>query len=129
MKGVLALLAVASLCACGGSSNTTSPSNNSQPKVNTPPSVGGISVTNNNFNPGSKTVPAGSNVQWAWNTCTGDPYNGQSCISHSVTFDDGSASSPVQDEGTFTKSFNTAGTYTYHCSVHGTVMSGTITVQ
>lgn len=128
MKGVFALLAVASLCACGGSSSSTSP-NTGQPKVNTPPPAGGISVTNNNFSPGTKTVAIGSTVQWAWNSCTGDPYNGQSCVSHSVSFDDGTASSPVQDEGTFTKAFNAAGTFTYHCSVHGAAMTGTITVQ
>jgi plastocyanin len=128
MKGVFAALAVASLCACGGSSSSTSP-NNGQPKVNTPPPAGGISVANNQFNPGTKIVAVGANVRWAWSTCTGDPYYGQTCVSHSVTFDDGTASSPVQDEGTFTKSFNTAGTFTYHCTVHGTAMTGTITVQ
>jgi plastocyanin len=134
MKGVLALLAVASLCACGGSggSSSTSPNQNpSQPKVNTPPpAVNGVSVSNNAFSPKTMTVAVGTAVQWAWNTCTGDPYGGQqACTSHSVTFDDGSTSSPVQDQGTFTKSFATAGTFNYHCSVHGTAMTGTITVQ
>jgi plastocyanin len=130
MKGVFALLAVASLCACGGGSGSTSPNtNNSTPKVNTAPPAGGISVTNNQFSPATKTVAVGTSVQWAWNTCTGDAYNGQTCVSHSVTFDDGSLSSPLQDEGSFTKSFATAGTFTYHCSVHGAAMTGTITVQ
>lgn len=130
MKSVFALLAVASLYGCGGGggSSSTSP-NTSQPKVNTAPPAGGISVTNNQFSPGTKTVAVGTSLQWAWNTCTGDPYTGQSCVSHSVTFDDGSASSPLQDEGTFTKSFNSAGTFNYHCSVHGAAMTGTITVQ
>ena len=128
MKGVFVLMALASLCACGGSSGSTSP-NTSQPKVNTTPPAGGISVSNNQFSPGTKTVAAGTSVQWAWNTCTGDGYNGQTCVSHSVTFDDGSLSSPLQDQGSFTKSFATAGTFTYHCSVHGAAMTGTITVQ
>jgi plastocyanin len=133
MKGVLALLAVASLCACGGSggSSSTSPNQNpTQPKVNTPPPVvNGISVNNNAFSPSTKTVPVGTSIQWAWNACTGDPYNGQACTKHSVTFDDGSASSPLQDQGTFTKTFPAAGTFTYHCSNHGAAMTGTITVQ
>jgi plastocyanin len=97
--------------------------------VNTPPPIGGISVTNNMFSPGTKTVAVGASVQWAWNTCTGDAYNGQTCVQHSVTFDDGSASSALQDQGTFNKTFNTAGTFTYHCSVHGAAMTGSITVQ
>ena len=130
MKGVFALLAVASLCACGGGSSSTSPNtNNSTPKVNTAPPAGGISVTNNQFSPSTKTVAVGTSVQWAWNTCTGDTYNGQTCVSHSVTFDDGSLSSPLQDQGSFIKAFATAGTFTYHCSVHGAAMTGTITVQ
>ncbi|HCU10994.1 MAG TPA: hypothetical protein DGB72_02590 [Gemmatimonadetes bacterium] len=128
MKGVFVMLAVASLCGCGGGGGgtTTAPMNNG---VNTPPPIGGISVTNNMFSPGTKTVAVGASVQWAWNTCTGDAYNGQTCVQHSVTFDDGSASSALQDQGTFNKTFNTAGTFTYHCSVHGAAMTGSITVQ
>lgn len=128
MKAVFVVLAVVSLCGCGGSGGgtATAPPNNG---VNTPPPAGGISVTNNMFSPGTKTVAVGASVQWAWNTCTGDAYNGQTCVSHSVTFDDGSASSALQDQGTFNKTFNTAGTFTYHCSVHGAAMTGSITVQ
>jgi len=131
MKGLFVLLAVASLSGCGGGSGSSSTSpNTNPPKVNTAPPVGGISVTNNLFGPSTKTVAVGTNIQWAWNTCTGDTYNGQTCVQHSVTFDDGSASSPLQDQGTFNKTFATAGTYAYHCSVHGTTgMTGTITVQ
>jgi plastocyanin len=128
MKGVFVMLAVVSLCGCGGGGGgtTTAPPNNG---VNTPPPADGISVTNNMFSPGTKTVAVGASVQWAWNTCTGDAYNGQTCVSHSVTFDDGSASSALQDQGTFNRTFNTAGTFTYHCSVHGAAMTGSITVQ
>ena len=47
---------------------------------------------------------------------------------HSVTFDDGTTS-PTQDQGTYTRTFGAAGTYNYHCSIHGAAMAGTITVQ
>ncbi len=80
------------------------------------------------FTPGTKTVAVGTAVKWAWNSCSGDSYNGQTCVSHSVTFDDGIASA-TQDQGTYTRTFDVAGTYNYHCSIHGTAMSGTITVQ
>jgi len=96
--------------------------------VNTPPPVDGISVTNNLFTPASKTVSVGTAVQWAWNTCTGDSYSGQTCVLHSVTFADGTASA-TQDQGTFSRTFTVAGTYNYHCAVHGTAMSGSIIVQ
>jgi plastocyanin len=127
MKGVFIVLAVASLCACGGSGgSTTGPTNQG---VNTPPVSGGISVGNNMFSPGTKTVAVGTTVRWAWSSCTGDAYSGQTCVSHSVTFDDGSLSSPPQDQGTFDRTFNAAGTFTYHCQLHGAAMTGTITVQ
>src|SRR5205085_7511510 len=95
-----------------------------------PTPSGGISVTNNAFSPGTKTVAVGATVQWSWNTCSNDPYNygGQTCVAHSVTFDDGTTS-PTQDQGTFNRMFTAAGTYNYHCSVHGAAMAGTITVQ
>jgi len=127
MKAVFVMLAVASLYGCGGGGGgtTTSPTNNG---VNTPPPADGISVTNNMFTPGTKTVAVGTAVKWAWNSCSGDSYSGQTCVSHSVTFDDGVASA-TQDQGTYTRTFNVAGTYNYHCSQHGTAMSGTITVQ
>ena len=85
-------------------------------------------MVNNAFSPAATTVTAGTTVVWAWNSCTGDPYGGnQLCASHNVTFDDGSTSSATMDQGTFSKSFPTAGTFTYHCTVHP--MTGTVTVQ
>ena len=79
MKGVFVMLAVASLCGCGGGGggSTTAPPNQG---VNTPLPVGGISVDNNLFSPGTKSVAVGATVQWAWNSCTGDAYNGQTCV-------------------------------------------------
>jgi plastocyanin len=128
MKSTFIALAVASLCACGGGggSSTTSPPPTGG--VNTPPPANGISVSNDMFSPGTKTVAVGSEVKWAWNSCSGDPYYGQTCTAHSVTFDDGTTS-PTQDQGTFTRTFTAAGVYNYHCSVHGAAMTGTITVQ
>lgn len=127
-RNVCIALALISVAACGGgySSGPTS-----QPPGNTPAPTGGISVANNSFSPDAKTVPVGTLVQWAWNSCTGDPYGGnQTCVSHSVTFDDGSTSSPLKDQGTFSRSFAAPGTYNYHCSVHvAQGMVGTITVQ
>ena len=126
MKVVFVVLAVASLSGCGGGGyGATAPTNQG---VNTPPPAGGISVINNSFSPATKSVAVGATVQWAWNSCTGDSYSGLTCTSHSVTFDDGTGS-PTQDQGTYSKTFNAAGTYNYHCLVHGAAMSGSITVQ
>jgi plastocyanin len=82
---------------------------------------------NDVFTPQSKTVVAGTTVQWAWNTCVGDGYSVQTCYQHSVTWGDGTGS-PTQTEGTYSKLFDAAGTYNYHCLVHP-AMTGTIIVQ
>ena len=129
MKSVLVALAVVGLAACGGGgggggSQVTSP----PPSGNTPPPSNGITVSNNTYSPVNKSVAVGTTVQWAWNTCTGDVYAGTTCTSHSVTFDDG-VTSPTQDQGTYSRTFNAAGTYNYHCVVHGAAMAGSITVQ
>jgi len=127
MKRILVALTVAAVYACGGGGSATAPTKQSG---NTPPPAGGVSVTNDAFSPATKTISTGTTVKWAWNTCSGDPYYGgtTTCVSHSVTFDDG-ATSPTQDQGTFERTFNTAGTFNYHCLIHGSAMTGTITVQ
>jgi plastocyanin len=114
-------VALISAAACGGSSPTGNLNGN------TPPPPNGISVTNDVYNPTSKTVAVGATVQWSWNTCVTDGYSTQTCYNHSVTFDDGQ-SSTTQDQGSYSRSFATAGTYNYHCLVHPT-MTGSIIVQ
>jgi plastocyanin len=70
------------------------------------------------FSPSKDTVTKGTKVTWTWTGST----------AHSVTFDDG-PSSPTQVGGTFSRTFDATGTFPYHCVVHGTAMSGTVTVQ
>src|SRR4051812_13944623 len=128
-RKILFSLTVISITACGGgggADNSTAP-----PIGNTPVPTGGISVRNDLFSPAAKTVTVGSAVQWSWNSCEGGgAYGGSTCTAHSVTFDDGSASSALQDQGTFSRTFSTAGTYSYHCQIHGAQgMTGTVVVQ
>jgi plastocyanin len=119
--------ALISAAACGGGSASGPPA---QQSGNTPPPSGAISVMNNEFNPPAKSVSAGSTVQWAWNSCSGgDIYGtGETCVAHDVVFDDG-ATSGQKSRGTYSRTFATAGTYPYHCAVHGAaVMAGSISV-
>jgi plastocyanin len=122
-------LALISAVGCGGGSYSSAPT--TQTPGNTPPPSGAISVTNNAFSPAAKTVPVNTSVQWAWNSCTGDPYGGtQTCVQHNVVFDDGGGTSGLKDQGTYSRTFAVVGTYTYHCSVHQAQgMTGSITVQ
>ncbi len=71
------------------------------------------------FTPSGTTITAGAEVQW-------DNHDG---ASHTVTADGGAFQSDVLAPGaTYTRSFPTPGTYTYHCAIH-TSMRGTITVD
>ena len=124
LRQVCTTAAIACLFGCGGGGSTSPVTQN----VNTPPPPGGVAVTNNVFTPASQTVSVGVGVQWAWDSCTGDGYNGQTCVSHNIVFDDG-VTSGLQDHGTYSRTFTVAGTYPYHCAIHGPAMSGTITVN
>ena len=129
-RSVCIALALISAAACGGGDETTGPNGNTDgPDGNTPIPAGGISVTNNAFSPAAKTITVGTTVTWAWNTCSGGGvYGRDTCVAHSVNFDDGT-NSATQEQGTYSRTFNAAGSYPYHCAVHGAAMSGTVTVQ
>jgi plastocyanin len=75
------------------------------------------------FSPAAITIDAGQPVCWTWNTN----------VSHNLKADDNSFSSgQPTDRGTFQRTFDTPGTYGYHCQVHGSPtggMHGTITVR
>jgi plastocyanin len=75
----------------------------------------------NVFAPATVTIAAGQSVTWNWISGT-----------HSIESDDTPAAfdaSPLLSAGQYTVPFPTAGTYGYHCGVHGTMMTGTIVVQ
>ena len=132
-----ALLIIAGACGGGGGGGPASPPPNGGTGGNTGGTGGStsadITVQNNQFSPSATTVAPGTNVTWTWNSCTGDGYGGQLCTDHSIVFDDGvRPGSGAQSSGSFSSQFATAGTYGYHCSIHGTAtsgMHGTITVQ
>ncbi|MGH7514052.1 MAG: cupredoxin domain-containing protein [Gemmatimonadales bacterium] len=112
-KSVLRALAIVAIAACGGGGSN----------VPTGPTGGGttgVTVGNNFFSPANLSVATGATVTWTW--AMGD-------TEHTVTFDDSAPGSARQSSGTFQRTFATAGTYTYFCSVHGrAVMSGSVTV-
>ena len=83
-----------------------------------------VTVADNLFQAPSVTVTAGDTVVW---TQPGSRV-------HNVTADDGSFSSGnLAAGGTFSRVFNTAGTFRYYCSIHGAPggigMSGVVVVQ
>lgn len=133
---IMATFLAAALTACGGSGGgySTSPSNPGTPPSNpgggTPPSDNVVTLGDASFTPANLSVSAGTTVTWKW-SCSNDGYGYSSgCVTHTVTFDDGSgiASAP-QDSGSFTRTFSAAGTYKYHCAIHGSAMSGQVVVK
>ena len=81
----------------------------------------GVSVQDNFYTPASVTINVGDTVHWTWAGA-----NLHTVTATDMSFDSGSP----QSSGTFDHSFNSAGTFTYFCQVHGAaVMSGTVVVE
>ena len=78
-----------------------------------------VNIKDNSFKPSILTVPVGTNVEW----------HNQDGVQHTVTSDiQGLFDSGVLNPGKkFDFTFNTPGSYGYHCSIHPG-MQGTITV-
>ena len=67
------------------------------------------------------TIQHGQSVTWSWVSGV----HGVVSDSSPKAFPD----SPTQASGQYTATFATAGSYPYHCAVHGAMMTGTIVVQ
>lgn len=117
--------AVLALAACGGA---TAPGGGGGGGP-----VGLVSVGNNFFrsahngsqNQAVDTIAAGSSVTWSWNAA------GSHSIQSTGTAPEIFRSSVVMNaaNASYTVTFNTPGTYSYDCAVHGAAMSGRIVVQ
>ena len=82
-----------------------------------------VTVTNDiSFEPQHIKVAPGAAVTWTW--AVGN-------VNHNVTFASSSITSSVtQSSGSFTTTMPTAaGVYDYVCTIHGIIMSGTVTVE
>lgn len=124
----LAIVSAVLMCAiaCGGdsSSPSTAPSPTPSPTSGGPSSsvvipVGAQSLGNGAFTPDELNVGIGTTVTWM-NTDS---------IAHTSTSDTtGWDSGIVAPGGQFSRAFPTAGTFSYHCSIHPG-MVGTIIVH
>jgi plastocyanin len=111
-QSLLARLGLVTLLgACGGGSDSTTGPMDGQGNT--------VTVGNNFFSPAELSVAPGTTVTWSW---------AAGAVEHNVTFDDGQHSA-TQSSGSFPRTFSAAGTYPYHCTIHGAaVMHGTVTV-
>jgi plastocyanin len=122
--GLCALVAVMGLTsACGsskGSAGGASKSSGSSTSVGsgtTAPDT--VEVKNFSFTPQNITVNVGTRITWTF----------EDTAAHNVTADDGSfKSTDLSRGGTYSFTFNTAGKYSYICTIHQ-YMKGTVTVR
>ncbi len=119
MKLLLGLAAVLLLvlapAACAPAA-TTSPATTGTTAAQT--ATASVSMANLAFSPTSLTVARGTTVVWTNNDAT----------THTVTSDTGLfGSGNIAPGGTFSYTFNSAGTYAYHCALHAN-MTGTVVV-
>lgn len=125
---VTAVLLV-SMAACGESTTPVGPlRTNPAPSPTPPPLANAASVsivpgaqvlTTTAFSPNPITVGTGTTVTWT---------NNDSNVAHTSTADGGSWDSGALAPGTsFSHTFNTVGTFSYHCRIHPN-MVGTVSV-
>jgi plastocyanin len=83
-----------------------------------------VSVQNNVFIPASVTITEGDDVKWNW---VGGIHN---TTSGTVGNQNGIWAAPIDASNlSYQRTFNTPGTFPYHCTFHGGLgMTGTITV-
>jgi plastocyanin len=117
MLGVIALAA-----ACFSERSATGPSVGSCSVTLDPAQFGStiVAIRNFAFTPTPVHVRTGGTVTWVNCEPAGTP-------SHTTTADGGAWGSPLLDPGlTYTATFNTAGTFTYHCEPHPSMTASVI---
>lgn len=113
---LLALLNISNSCT---KSSTTDPytSGGTGSKGVTTPGANEVWIQGMAFDPSTITVTTGTTITWT----------NKDAIGHSVTSDTGVFDSGIINaSGTFSYTFDTAGTFTYHCKVHSTMTASVI---
>lgn len=123
----LAVTLAAAACGGGGGKDAgtgpygTTPGSGT-PTSGTPPASNTITATTSNtFNPSALTVARGTTVTFVFEAVT-----------HNVTFAGGSgvpSNVPDSYSTSVQRQFNTAGTFGFTCTIHGSYMAGQVTVQ
>lgn len=120
-----AILALAGACAGGPAATTRPAASVSGPATAaaTPAGCTGgagvpVAIADFSFGPQSITAAVGGAVTWA---------NG-GATTHTVTFDGGPDCGRVAPGATVSRTFDTAGTFTYKCTIHSS-MTGTVVVE
>lgn len=102
----------------GGGDSSSIRHNAHQKPVSTTAMQVAVKIVDNDFEPAALTVKRGATITWQ--------HNGT--LPHDVTEDEGVFHSPYLTKGKeFEHTFDTQGTFYYHCSIHH-IMTGSVTV-
>lgn len=123
MKPIIwVIIAIVVILIGGGIYTLSNKSYNSNQVSTTASQIGqnNIEIKNYVFSPSSLTIKIGDTITWTNNDG----------VSHTITSDSGSEldSQTISDGQTYSHTFNSAGTFNYHCSIH-TGMKGRIIVE
>ena len=101
--------------ACSSNKTASPPASSAPPAGNTVQATAQLS-----FTPVTLNIKKGDTVTW----------NNSSGIPHNVTFENGDPFVQALNDGAkVQRTFTTAGTFNYFCSIHGKSMHGTIVVS
>ncbi len=111
---LLAILSLTYSCSKSSTDYTTTP----PPGNKGGPGVNEVWIQGMAFTPATITVNANTTITWT----------NKDGVTHTVTSDTGLFNGNLSQNGVFTHTFTTPGSYPYHCSIH-TYMTGTVIVQ
>lgn len=105
----------------GSPTPTPPPSSGATRIVNVGP---GNVFTDSQSGSSSTTIKAGDTVQWNFRDSVPHSSTSGACCTASGLWDSG-----IKSSGSFSHQFPSAGTFPYFCTVHGAMMTGTVTVN
>jgi len=114
-----AVLLATSVLLLGGCGKKSANMNNPTSAGTTPVAAANVSIQNFAFSPAKVYVLPGGSVTW-----TNKDVSPHTATDIGGTFDSGS----LATDQTFKKTFATAGTYTYHCTIHSMMATATVVV-
>ena len=105
----------------GSPTPTPPPSSGATRTVNVGP---GMVFTDSQSGTSATTIKAGDSVQWNFMDSIAHTTTSGNCCTANGLWDSG-----IKSSGSFTHKFPTAGTFPYFCTIHGSLMTGTVTVN
>lgn len=117
--GLLYTLLSTSLLVSCGKGDDSGYNSGGNGNSNPPPAANTVTMYNMAFSPGNLKVKTGTTITWS----------NDDNMSHTVTSDNGTFNSGTLKTGeTFKYTFNTVGSFPYHCNFHSG-MKGTVVVE